>query len=148
MPAFAAPGSAKRKSEADDSASRKRQAVQLTASTSGYNGGGKKSGEEYWMVQWYFADPHYCFSVLTSLSYLCRRAPQQRKHKTWDGDGVLIVAVNSGYCRLLDMDGKPCVPLDNCCIPVTTTDRIESARAESRMSKKESTTCLVARRLK
>jgi DNA repair and recombination protein RAD54B len=40
--------------------------------------------ESYWMVQW--------------------RKPQQKKHKTWDGDGILIV--RGARCILKDTDGK------------------------------------------
>ncbi|KAJ9107866.1 hypothetical protein QFC19_002772 [Naganishia cerealis] len=40
--------------------------------------------ESYWMVQW--------------------RKPQQKKHKTWDGDGILIV--RGTRCILKDTDGK------------------------------------------
>ncbi|KAJ9125219.1 hypothetical protein QFC22_000173 [Naganishia vaughanmartiniae] len=40
--------------------------------------------ESYWIVQW--------------------RKPQQKKHKTWDGDGILVVRGNR--CILKDTDGK------------------------------------------
>lgn len=40
--------------------------------------------ETYWMVQW--------------------RKPQQKKHKTWDGDGILVV--RGMRCILKDTDGK------------------------------------------
>lgn len=40
--------------------------------------------ETYWMVQW--------------------RKPQQKKHKTWDGDAVLIV--RGSRCFMKDTDGK------------------------------------------
>lgn len=40
--------------------------------------------ESYWMVQW--------------------RKPQQKKHKTWDGDGILVV--RGMRCILKDTDGK------------------------------------------
>ena len=33
---------------------------------------------------------------------LCRRHPQYKKHKTWDGDGVLVVRGN--FCDLLDAE--------------------------------------------
>ncbi|KAG5731081.1 DNA repair and recombination protein RAD54B, partial [Termitomyces sp. T112] len=55
--------------------SRKRSALN-TSSTS--------KAEEYWMVQW--------------------RNPQTKKHKTWDGDAVLVV--NSSKATLYDVDGK------------------------------------------
>ncbi|KAH8119362.1 P-loop containing nucleoside triphosphate hydrolase protein [Phellopilus nigrolimitatus] len=43
-----------------------------------------KVGEQYWMVQW--------------------RAPQYRKHKTWDGDGVLVLSGGKG--TLYGMEGN------------------------------------------
>ncbi|KAH9830730.1 SNF2 family N-terminal domain-containing protein [Rhodofomes roseus] len=85
MPAFQNPqaGAQKRKSDFHDpnSANRKRQAVGST--NEGWVGGGS-SKEVYWMVQW--------------------RAPQYKKHKTWDGDAVMQVMGNS--CNLFDMEGK------------------------------------------
>lgn len=33
--------------------------------------------------------------------------PQHKKHKTWDGDGVLVLSGGKG--TLFDMDGKTCV---------------------------------------
>lgn len=33
-----------------------------------------------------------------------RRLPQARKHKTWEGDGVLVV--NSSRATLMDQDGR------------------------------------------
>ncbi|VDC03609.1 unnamed protein product [Peniophora sp. CBMAI 1063] len=79
MPPFLAPSSAtsnglKRKSEATEDYSRKRPANDTTSS----------GGERYWMVQW--------------------RLPQARKHKTWEGDGVLVV--NSSRATLMDQDGR------------------------------------------
>ena len=63
-----------------------------------------KRGEQYWMVQWYAR----VLCPNNDLIYLVkRRAPQYRKHKTWDGDGVL--ALQSGKGTLYDMDSKLCV---------------------------------------
>ncbi|KAI0093328.1 SNF2 family N-terminal domain-containing protein [Irpex rosettiformis] len=85
MPAFQTPvvlGSAKRRLAYDDSnlPANKRQAV------SNESGNGVSTGSRsYWMVQW--------------------RSPQQKKHKTWDGDGVLIV--KGTFFDLLDAeDGR------------------------------------------
>ncbi|KAA1474331.1 hypothetical protein DENSPDRAFT_840910 [Dentipellis sp. KUC8613] len=93
MPAFQNPSefnsqaSNKRKSDGAylDTTPRKRQATGGTVAGVGVesttrNGG----GEQYWMVQW--------------------RAPQARKHKTWEGDGVLVV--NGHKATLLDLEGK------------------------------------------
>ncbi|KAH9961299.1 P-loop containing nucleoside triphosphate hydrolase protein [Russula dissimulans] len=46
------------------------------------------SGTRYWMVQW--------------------RAPQSKKHKTWQGDGVLVVTRPKGV--LMDLDGRVVSP--------------------------------------
>lgn len=43
-----------------------------------------REGDNYWMVQW--------------------RKPQYKKHKTWDGDGILVM--NSTKAQLYDTDGK------------------------------------------
>ncbi|KAL5523808.1 hypothetical protein ACEPAG_7981 [Sanghuangporus baumii] len=43
-----------------------------------------KAGEQYWIVQW--------------------RHPQSKKHKTWEGDGVLVLFKGKGV--LYDMDGS------------------------------------------
>ncbi|KAI0940481.1 hypothetical protein AcW1_003665 [Taiwanofungus camphoratus] len=88
MPAFENPQailSPKRKSDVHDPnfADRKRQA--LDDHTSRTETGGQSTREQYWMVQW--------------------RNPQYKKHKTWDGDGVLVV--NGNRCILHDTDGKP-----------------------------------------
>ena len=41
---------------------------------------------------------------MIALQVAARRAPQARKHKTWEGDGVLVVNGTRG--TLLDLDGK------------------------------------------
>ncbi|KII92162.1 hypothetical protein PLICRDRAFT_50591 [Plicaturopsis crispa FD-325 SS-3] len=46
--------------------------------------GGGSSATKYWMVQW--------------------RVPQTKKHKTWDGDAVLVA--EGSKCTLYDTDGK------------------------------------------
>ncbi|KAI0320767.1 P-loop containing nucleoside triphosphate hydrolase protein [Amylostereum chailletii] len=82
MPPFLQPASSestKRKFDASQyDASRKRQAAARGDEPSASN------PEVYWMVQW--------------------RVPQSRKHKTWDGDGVLVV--NGTKATLLDQDGR------------------------------------------
>ncbi|KAH9943433.1 P-loop containing nucleoside triphosphate hydrolase protein [Epithele typhae] len=85
MPAFQDPtasGSTKRKFDGHDNAdgSRKRQALD-----DGSSGGmSAMEGDQYWMVQW--------------------RNPQYKKHKTWDGDAVLVV---SGHrCALYDPESR------------------------------------------
>ncbi|KAH9994001.1 P-loop containing nucleoside triphosphate hydrolase protein [Russula vinacea] len=70
----------KRKShelEQREVSSSKKQATGITAPVSG-------SGTRYWMVQW--------------------RAPQSKKHKTWEGDGVLVVTKPKGV--LMDLEGR------------------------------------------
>ena len=61
--------------------------------------------EKYWNVQW-------CARSLSStlgciLDY-CRRAPQTKKHKTWDGDAILAVTSDPGgaRCILYDDEGR------------------------------------------
>ncbi|KAH7920920.1 hypothetical protein BV22DRAFT_1020349 [Leucogyrophana mollusca] len=46
--------------------------------------GSRHGGDEYWMIQW--------------------RAPQYKKHKTWDGDAVLVLSGARG--TLYDLEGK------------------------------------------
>ena len=41
----------------------------------------------------------------TALKAKCRRVPQNKKHKTWDGDGVLVVDRGANG-TMYDMDGK------------------------------------------
>ncbi|KAI0832427.1 P-loop containing nucleoside triphosphate hydrolase protein [Trametes gibbosa] len=74
--------SAKRKPEQHDPnfAGRKRQAVE----NDGASGVSAMEGDQYWMVQW--------------------RNPQYKKHKTWDGDAVLVVS--GGKCTLYDSDNR------------------------------------------
>ncbi|RPD67158.1 hypothetical protein L226DRAFT_549783 [Lentinus tigrinus ALCF2SS1-7] len=85
MPAFqdlVSSGSNKRKSDHHDlnNAGRKRQAVE----DDGSSGVSTMEGDQYWMVQW--------------------RNPQYKKHKTWDGDAVLVVSGNK--CTLYDSDNR------------------------------------------
>ncbi|KAG7450934.1 uncharacterized protein BT62DRAFT_1071552 [Guyanagaster necrorhizus] len=76
MPAFQPlQSSGKRKIDEPESQSRKRPAL-IT---------GSAGSSEYWMVQW--------------------RNHQTKKHKTWEGDGVLVV--EGSQATLFDTDGKP-----------------------------------------
>ncbi|KAI0790697.1 P-loop containing nucleoside triphosphate hydrolase protein [Abortiporus biennis] len=90
MPAFGNPISVdntKRKHDSTEDwevSQRKRHAGPSVASNKQTNSGGG-SRESYWMVQW--------------------RNPQYKKNKTWDGDGVLVVASN-GFCSVYDMDNR------------------------------------------
>ncbi|KZT04627.1 uncharacterized protein LAESUDRAFT_727800 [Laetiporus sulphureus 93-53] len=90
MPAFQNPhlnSVQKRKSDAheQDTAARKRQALEGGSSVSN-NGraGDDLAGEKRWMVLW--------------------RNPQYKKHKTWDGDAVLVIRGNT--CTLYESDGR------------------------------------------
>ncbi|KAJ7594739.1 SNF2 family N-terminal domain-containing protein [Mycena floridula] len=75
MPAFQMPAvTGKRKSEHFDDNSRKRQALDTV----------NDSQEQFWSVQW--------------------RTPQNRKHKTWDGDAILMIS--GSRATMYDMDGK------------------------------------------
>jgi DNA repair and recombination protein RAD54B len=69
------------------------------------NGAGPDpNGELYWVVQWYaLTYPH---AVLYSPAF-ARRSPQHKKHKTWDGDGVLIIR-GSTHFKLLDQSSATC----------------------------------------
>lgn len=45
-----------------------------------------------------------CPASRYQLEGLSRRNPQTKKHKTWDGDGVLVAS--SKYCILLDLENR------------------------------------------
>jgi hypothetical protein len=93
------PRGSKRQAEDDDGeGSRKRQA------TEGSRDAGGMGAEQYWMVQWCAASLPLLFG--TWLTNDNRRVPQNRKHKTWDGDGVLVVNTGSRRSTLMDQDGK------------------------------------------
>ncbi|KAI0677546.1 SNF2 family N-terminal domain-containing protein [Trametes maxima] len=86
MPPFQTPAastSTKRKPEYHDPnfANRKKQAFENDSASSTTSG---LEGDHYWMVQW--------------------RNPQYKKHKTWDGDAVLVVSGNR--CILYDSDNR------------------------------------------
>jgi DNA repair and recombination protein RAD54B len=93
------PCSGKRKSnelEQSEISSNKRQATGATLpSASG-------SRTKYWMVQWYVIPE--AFQTIVGRNHVKRRAPQSKKHKTWDGDGVLVVTKPKGV--LMDLEGR------------------------------------------
>jgi len=68
----------------------------------------------YWVVQWYARMGTVTPSKLHSPPF-ARRSPQHKKHKTWDGDGVLIVRGLTHF-KLLDQSSTTCemngVPVD------------------------------------
>ncbi|KAG6378110.1 P-loop containing nucleoside triphosphate hydrolase protein [Boletus reticuloceps] len=84
MPSFQSPVVGEKRKQPDDPASRKRLALE---SPGGRSAVGRASGhfkEEYWMIQW--------------------RMPQYKKHKTWDGDAVLVLNGTKG--TMYDLEGK------------------------------------------
>jgi DNA repair and recombination protein RAD54B len=60
------------------------------------------SSTQYWMVQWY-AFPEVS-QAMVGRDKCQRRAPQSKKHKTWEGDGVLVVTKPKGV--LIDLEGR------------------------------------------
>ncbi|KAF5385986.1 hypothetical protein D9615_002412 [Tricholomella constricta] len=88
MPAFQPPNSVKRKSDYNEEMSRKKVALDPGFSST------STGGEEYWMTP--------ANSLLSFHSH--RRNHQTKKHKTWDGDAILVA--NSGKATLYDIDGK------------------------------------------
>ena len=72
-----------------------------------------------------------------------RRSPQHKKHKTWDGDGVLIVR-GLTYFKLLDQSNTVCemnvIPLD--AEPNHLCSRLASGPPNPLPTKLESGTCL------
>ncbi|KAF6760030.1 RAD54B protein [Ephemerocybe angulata] len=83
MPPFTSIVPKKRSLDEDTQTSSGKRPRQLGSGEETQNGG---SRQEIWMVQW--------------------RLPQTRKHKTWDGDAVLI-REPSGQAVLYDNDAKP-----------------------------------------
>ncbi|KIJ67587.1 hypothetical protein HYDPIDRAFT_127687 [Hydnomerulius pinastri MD-312] len=67
-----------------DLSSRKRLAIESPGGSVAANRVSGSSKEEYWMIQW--------------------RAPQYKKHKTWDGDAILVL--NGVRGTLYDLEGK------------------------------------------
>lgn len=92
-------------SDSTDSGSRKRQStgtVIADVDGIGISNDPTKTGEQYWIVQWQVYYP--VFSLITSTDTIRRRHPQTKKHKTWEGDGVL--ALSGGKGVLFDMNGS------------------------------------------
>lgn len=50
--------------------------------------------ESFWIANWWVMWPlaHWCVADRTVRACACRRKPQQKKHKTWDGDGFVVHA--------------------------------------------------------
>jgi DNA repair and recombination protein RAD54B len=91
--------SEKRKSnelEQCEISSNKRQATGATLSSA------SGSGTKYWMVQWYVF-PETC-QIVVGRNHVQRRVPQSKKHKTWEGDGILVVTKPKGV--LMDLEGR------------------------------------------
>ena len=59
-------------------------------------------------IGWFNGAQIKVIQLVFSYSLAPRRAPQYKKHKTWDGDAVLQVIGNT--CTLFDnTDGRQCV---------------------------------------
>ncbi|OAX36093.1 hypothetical protein K503DRAFT_721959 [Rhizopogon vinicolor AM-OR11-026] len=85
MPAFQSPHTGEKRKLPLDSSSRKKVAIENTlGGPSAFHAGGSHGGQEYWMIQW--------------------RYPQHTKHKTWDGDAVLVLTGSRG--SMYDLEGK------------------------------------------
>lgn len=118
MPAFADLFGSKRKAPHDDGielGAAKRQA-------------GEGSWDSYWMVQWYVP-----LRVQRRRLYAARRRNKQtKKHKTWDGDAVLLV--RGGYAELLDMEDRRCarpLPPHPCISTESTQDVLRHTQGAS-----------------
>lgn len=104
MPAFVTPSSdvgKKRKLPLEETGlpQAKRQSIPPSGSASGY-----------WIVQWSVI--YVCCRTVELTSN--RRNPQYKKHKTWDGDGVLVITGSS--CQLLDTEKRKSVTLKFFCV--------------------------------
>lgn len=60
--------------------------------------------EGYYIVLWYVKGPKMLIGQRLMLVVFYRRKFTAKKHKTWDGDGVLSVL--GGYARLQDISGR------------------------------------------
>lgn len=107
MPAFQSPFGAagKRKHAYDES---NLPPNKRTAISYGENGEGASKGpaDSYWIVQWCM---QFHVDICSGEIEDCfRRNPQYKKHKTWDGDAVLVV--RGEWCELQDVEnGHRCV---------------------------------------
>lgn len=103
MPAFQVPTAIKRKSEQHDEPSRKRVAVELPSSAP--IASIPNASDEFWMVLWYVTIENTLPALnLLHLITFTRRNPQYKKHKTWDGDAVLVASASQAI--LYDTEGK------------------------------------------
>ncbi|KAG2066561.1 hypothetical protein BDR04DRAFT_1106542 [Suillus decipiens] len=85
MPAYQSPLTGEKRKLPLDTSSRKKVAIEnALGSSSTCRTGSNHGGEEYWMVQW--------------------RYPQYKKHKTWDGDAILVLTGTRG--SMFDLEGK------------------------------------------
>ncbi|KAN0090963.1 P-loop containing nucleoside triphosphate hydrolase protein [Tylopilus felleus] len=84
MPSFQSPVVGQKRKQPEDQASRKRPALNSPSGRSAAEHASGSSKEGYWMIQW--------------------RMPQYKKHKTWDGDAVLVL--NGAKGTLYDLEGK------------------------------------------
>ncbi|KAG2128615.1 P-loop containing nucleoside triphosphate hydrolase protein [Suillus bovinus] len=85
MPAYQLPLTGEKRKLPLDTSSRKKVAIENTlGGPSTCRASGSNGGEEYWMIQW--------------------RYPQYKKHKTWDGDAVLVLTGIRG--SMFDLEGK------------------------------------------
>jgi DNA repair and recombination protein RAD54B len=102
MPAYQSPLTGEKRKLPLDTSSRKKVAIEnalgapSTCRTSSNHG-----GEEYWMIQWYVRSPNLSLSCSPQGT---RRYPQYKKHKTWDGDAVLVLTGIRG--SMFDLEGK------------------------------------------
>ncbi|KAF8557976.1 hypothetical protein OG21DRAFT_1494290 [Imleria badia] len=86
MPSFQSPVVGEKRKQSEDQASRKRLALESPSGRAAAERGSEsfRVREEYWMIQW--------------------RMPQYKKHKTWDGDAVLVL--NGAKGTMYDLEGK------------------------------------------
>ncbi|KAG1742218.1 P-loop containing nucleoside triphosphate hydrolase protein [Suillus lakei] len=85
MPAYQSPLTGEKRKLPLDTSSRKKVAIENTlGGPSACRASKNHGGEEYWMIQW--------------------RYPQYKKHKTWDGDAVLVLTGIRG--SMFDLEGK------------------------------------------
>ncbi|KAG2153895.1 P-loop containing nucleoside triphosphate hydrolase protein [Suillus clintonianus] len=85
MPAYQSPLTGDKRKLPLDTSSRKKVAIEnAIGGPSACRASNSHGGEEYWMIQW--------------------RLPQYKKHKTWDGDAVLVLTGIRG--SMFDLEGK------------------------------------------
>ncbi|KAG8213764.1 P-loop containing nucleoside triphosphate hydrolase protein [Butyriboletus roseoflavus] len=84
MPSFQSPVVGEKRKQPVDQTSRKRLAFESPGDRGAAERASGSSKETYWMIQW--------------------RMPQYKKHKTWDGDAVLVL--NGAKGTMYDLEGK------------------------------------------